>query len=208
MGHQQAYLAAVDGKHRGNRTSGSTKATGIGRRLLPAAAILFAASVLPASVKAQSGPFAGMAGNWAGGGSVTLDDGSKERIRCRATYAVAGVNMTMTLTCASNSYKFVLSANVAGQGGAVTGTWSEFHPQHQRHPPGPRRRRQFRGGGEHGRLQRQHLPAHSGSQAVDQHPRGQPVPRRLDRPVALGLADVTQAAPCGLGFATPLERMP
>ena len=125
MGHQQAYLAAVDGKHRGNRTSGSTKATGIGRRLLPAAAILFAASVLPASVKAQSGPFAGMAGNWAGGGSVTLDDGSKERLRCRASYAVAGLNMTMTLTCASDSYKFVLSANVADQGGAVTGTWSE-----------------------------------------------------------------------------------
>ena len=125
MGHQRAYLAAVDGKHRGNRITGSTKAIGIGRRLLPAAAILFAASVLPASVKAQSGPFAGMAGNWAGGGFVTLDDGSKERLRCRAAYAVAGVNMTMTLTCASDSYKFVLSANVADQGGAVTGTWSE-----------------------------------------------------------------------------------
>ena len=37
--------------------------------------------------------FAGMAGNWAGGGTVTLDDGSNERIRCRATYQVAGPNM-------------------------------------------------------------------------------------------------------------------
>jgi len=37
---------------------------------------------------AQSGPFAGMAGNWSGGGTVTLDDGSTERIRCRASYAV------------------------------------------------------------------------------------------------------------------------
>ena len=27
-----------------------------------------------------------MAGKWAGGGTVTLDDGSNERIRCRATY--------------------------------------------------------------------------------------------------------------------------
>ena len=125
MGHQQAYLAAVDGKHRGNKTDTSTHALGIFRRLLPAAAILFATSLSPASVQAQSGPFAGMAGNWAGGGNVTLDDGSKERLRCRASYAVAGINMTMTLTCASDSYKFVLSANVADQGGAVTGTWSE-----------------------------------------------------------------------------------
>ena len=29
-----------------------------------------------------------MAGVWSGGGTVTLDDGSTERIRCRATYAV------------------------------------------------------------------------------------------------------------------------
>jgi hypothetical protein len=33
--------------------------------------------------------------------------------------------MTMTLTCASDAYRFQLSANVADQAGAVTGTWSE-----------------------------------------------------------------------------------
>jgi hypothetical protein len=66
-----------------------------------------------------------MAGNWAGGGVVTLDDGSKERIRCRASYQVAGASMTMTLTCASDAYRFQLSANVVDQGGTVTGTWSE-----------------------------------------------------------------------------------
>jgi hypothetical protein len=125
MGHQQAYLAAVDGKHRGSKTTTSTNTLTFFRRLLPAAAILFAAGLSTATVQAQSGPFAGMAGNWAGGGSVTLDDGSKERLRCRATYAVAGPNMTMTLTCASDSYKFVLSANVVDQAGVVTGTWSE-----------------------------------------------------------------------------------
>jgi hypothetical protein len=66
-----------------------------------------------------------MAGNWAGGGSITLDDGSRERIRCRASYQVAGPNMTMSLTCASDAYKFNLSANVVDQGGQVSGTWSE-----------------------------------------------------------------------------------
>ena len=31
----------------------------------------------------------------------------------------------MTLTCASDAYKFNLTANVVDQGGAISGTWSE-----------------------------------------------------------------------------------
>lgn len=66
-----------------------------------------------------------MAGNWHGGGTVTLDDGSKERLRCRATYTVPGGSMSMVLTCASDAYKFDLRAEVVAQGGEVSGTWSE-----------------------------------------------------------------------------------
>jgi hypothetical protein len=33
--------------------------------------------------------------------------------------------MTMTLTCASDAYRFQLNANVVDQGGAVAGSWSE-----------------------------------------------------------------------------------
>lgn len=80
----------------------------------------------PAS-HAQSGPFAGMAGVWAGGGTITLDDGSTERIRCRATYAVGngGNGLNQSLTCASDSYRFNLSSNVTARGGALSGTWNE-----------------------------------------------------------------------------------
>jgi len=124
MGHQQAYLAAADGKHRASKSNAINNALVAIRRLLMAAAVLFAA-VAPSPGHAQSAPFAGMAGNWAGGGTITLDDGSKERIRCRASYQVSGANMTMTLTCASDAYKFQLSANVVSQGGTVSGTWSE-----------------------------------------------------------------------------------
>jgi hypothetical protein len=76
---------------------------------------------------AQSGPFAGMAGVWAGGGTITLDDGSSERIRCRATYAVGagGNGLNQSLTCASDSYRFNLSSNVMARGGVLSGTWSE-----------------------------------------------------------------------------------
>ena len=66
-----------------------------------------------------------MAGNWSGGGTVSLDDGSTERIRCRAKYAPIGPTMEMTLTCASDAYKFNLSASVQSAGSTITGTWSE-----------------------------------------------------------------------------------
>jgi hypothetical protein len=68
-----------------------------------------------------------MAGVWTGGGTVALDDGSTERIRCRATYAVGagGAGLQQTLTCASDSYKFNLTSNLIAQGAAVSGTWSE-----------------------------------------------------------------------------------
>src|SRR5215475_4062966 len=122
MGHQRAYLAAVAGKHRGNNET--TDLLIVVRRLF-AAAVLFAATICGSPSYAQSGPFAGLAGSWHGGGTVSLDDGSTERIRCRATYAVSGPSMDMTLTCASDSYKFNLQGNVVSQGGAITGTWSE-----------------------------------------------------------------------------------
>ncbi|MGV7217584.1 hypothetical protein [Bradyrhizobium sp. UFLA05-112] len=122
MEHQQAYRAAGGGKHRANKP---TEARVMNRRLLVAAAVLFAASVANSESKAQSGPFAALAGSWSGGGTVMLDDGSTERIRCRAKYAPAGPAMEMSLTCASDAYKFNLSASVRAEGNAITGSWSE-----------------------------------------------------------------------------------
>lgn len=68
-----------------------------------------------------------MAGVWSGKGSISLADGSKEAIRCRATYAVRsdGNALQQTLRCASDSYKFELSSNVIANGGRLSGTWSE-----------------------------------------------------------------------------------
>jgi len=124
MGLQVAYRAAVDGKRPVNKASRLIKTFACSRRLAFVAAAFFAAST--ASGYAQSGgPFAGMAGVWAGGGTVTLDDGSRERLRCRANYAVEGNSLTMNLTCASDAYKFDLRAGVVSEGGAISGTWSE-----------------------------------------------------------------------------------
>lgn len=79
----------------------------------------------PAS--AQSAPFSGMHGAWSGSGTIALSDGSKERLRCRASYRVSAGDSTLqqSLRCASDSYKFDLASNVKSDGSNVSGSWSE-----------------------------------------------------------------------------------
>ena len=168
MGHLQAYRAAVDGKRHGNKTSSGRESFALARRLIVAAVTLFAASMSGSASYAQSGAFAGMAGNWSGGGTVTLDDGSTERIRCRASYAVSagGNGLNQTLICASDSYKFNLAANVVAEGGALSGTWSESSRNVNGTLRGARQQRQFPGGRQRGRIYRQYLLDDARQQAV------------------------------------------
>src|ERR1700712_2975646 len=121
-GRQQACRAAAAGKPRASNVT--TRAAA--RRLI-FAAVLSVAGISGSASFAQSGPFAGMAGTWSGGGTVTLDDGSTERIRCRATYSVGagGNGLNQSLTCGSDSYRFNLASNVVASGGSLSGTWSE-----------------------------------------------------------------------------------
>jgi hypothetical protein len=127
MGHLQAYHAAGAGKRRGSKTSQPAGTLMKLKRLMFAAATLLVASVSGSASYAQSAPFAGMAGVWSGAGTVTLDDGSSEKIRCRATYAVGdnGNGLNQSLICASDSYKFDLSSDLISNQGALTGSWSE-----------------------------------------------------------------------------------
>jgi hypothetical protein len=76
---------------------------------------------------AQSHPFAGFDGAWSGNGTVSLSDGTSERIRCRAEYKVDGTGMALkqSLRCASDSYKFDLSSDVKSEGDRVSGNWTE-----------------------------------------------------------------------------------
>lgn len=78
--------------------------------------------------QAQSAnPFAGMSGVWSGKGTISLESGAQEAIRCRATYAVRddGNALQQTLRCASDSYKIELTSNVVSSGSKLSGTWSE-----------------------------------------------------------------------------------
>ncbi|MBX9841501.1 MAG: hypothetical protein K2Z80_06815 [Xanthobacteraceae bacterium] len=93
-----------------------------------AAAGLMALLTLPSAVEASSGPFAPLSGSWAGAGTITTSSGAKERIRCRAKYAVngSGSSLDLTLRCASDSYSFELQSTCNHLNGAVSGTWSEL----------------------------------------------------------------------------------
>lgn len=87
-----------------------------------------AALMLSVSVgHSESGPFAGFSGVWSGNGTVSLSDGTTERIRCKADYTVdnTGLGLKQNLHCASDSYKFDLSSNVTSQGDRISGSWSE-----------------------------------------------------------------------------------
>jgi hypothetical protein len=91
-------------------------------------AALFTVAVASAGVaQAAPGPFASLAGAWAGNGTLTMANGATESLRCRANYDVSGggAGLKISLRCASQSYNFDLGGNVTYQAGRISGTWSE-----------------------------------------------------------------------------------
>jgi hypothetical protein len=72
-------------------------------------------------------PFANFTGSWSGSGTITVQDGSRERIRCRGTYRAGdtGSTLSLSLRCASDSYKFELESDISYDGGIVSGNWNE-----------------------------------------------------------------------------------
>jgi hypothetical protein len=93
---------------------------------------VIACAILLISARAQAepgsgGPFLGLSGHWSGAGTVTLANGSTERLRCKAAYTVnpTGKALQQTLRCASDSYRVEISSNVISEGGSLSGSWAE-----------------------------------------------------------------------------------
>ena len=81
-----------------------------------------------APAQAGEGPFGGLSGSWSGAGTVSVSNGTSERIRCRAVYSVtpSGEKLHQELRCASDSYKFEVDSNViSDSSGGLSGTWTE-----------------------------------------------------------------------------------
>lgn len=100
---------------------------GISSQMIKAAGVGAALLLSASAGHAQAGPFASFNGAWSGTGTVSLSDGSTERIRCKANYKVNGTGqgLQQSLRCASDSYKFDLNSDVISTQGTVSGTWSE-----------------------------------------------------------------------------------
>jgi hypothetical protein len=79
--------------------------------------------------RAASAPFDGLSGKWAGEGSIALTNGTTERLRCDATYAVGGGGATLdqSLKCASDNYKFDLRVSLEDKDGAIVGNFNELN---------------------------------------------------------------------------------
>lgn len=78
-----------------------------------------------------AGPFDRLSGSWSGGGTISMNDGHNERIRCKAVYEVtpSGIILHQNLKCASDSYKFEVRSSLQAEGSHLSGTWSELTRQ-------------------------------------------------------------------------------
>ena len=101
------------------------------RAAAPLIAALLALGSQAAAQRASAsagGPFEALNGAWAGAGTVTMANGGRERIRCRANYDVGGEGRAIrqSLNCASDSYRFALSGDMRVRGnGEIEGSWRE-----------------------------------------------------------------------------------
>lgn len=95
--------------------------------LIVAAAIIVALSLSVRPGYAQQGPFSELSGSWIGGGNITLQGGSHEPIRCRASYDAqsSGNDLKLSLRCASDSYNVDFQGNARNSGGSLSGSWFE-----------------------------------------------------------------------------------
>ena len=93
--------------------------------IVSAAYLALAASAAPAG--ANDGAFAALHGAWAGSGSVRLENGKTERLRCRGYYTArsGGSGLGMAIACGNASFKINMRASLSSSGSSISGTWEE-----------------------------------------------------------------------------------
>jgi hypothetical protein len=76
---------------------------------------------------AMAAPINDLVGRWSGWGSVTMNSGATEQVKCVATYFIesGGTQLKQNLRCASTSYKIDATAKLSNSNGQLTGEWEE-----------------------------------------------------------------------------------
>ena len=82
---------------------------------------------LPVLAAPVNAPFSAMQGSWSGTGTITLSNGAKERIRCRANDRLGSstTELRLELNCDSDSYNFNLQSQIIYRDGTLSGNWYE-----------------------------------------------------------------------------------
>jgi len=103
-----------------------------GRRLEAGFLAVMIAAACVAGVPRPAGAepgavFAVFLGNWVGDGEIVGTNGSRERIRCRASgmEAYGGAGLAQAIVCASPSYRIDIKSDVQAYGQNVSGSWRE-----------------------------------------------------------------------------------
>ncbi len=95
-------------------------------RFAAVSAAAFIAAVAAAPTMADPGSFAALDGAWGGSGSVRLENGKSERLKCKGYYnAKGGATLGMAINCGNASFKINMRANLRSAGGTISGTWEE-----------------------------------------------------------------------------------
>lgn len=90
------------------------------------AGIVVALSTAGAASAVAAGPFSGLEGAWSGSGSVKLENGKSERLKCKGYYTSKdGGSLGMAINCGNASFKINMRATLASSGSQITGTWEE-----------------------------------------------------------------------------------
>ena len=79
------------------------------------------------SVAIAAGPFSGFGGSWKGAGRISDLNGKSESLSCKSSNAPApdGIAMSLSLVCASDSYRVDFHSELYTDGQDLRGTWSE-----------------------------------------------------------------------------------
>jgi hypothetical protein len=86
----------------------------------------FAATLIVGSALA-AGPFGEFAGAWHGSGKAADIHGKTETLSCKSSNSPSsdGIAMSLSLVCASDSYRVDFHADLYTDGTALRGTWTE-----------------------------------------------------------------------------------
>ena len=87
--------------------------------------VLGAALQLASSASADA-TWSLLEGRWTGVGTIRLDGGGSEQLKCVAIYRAQGDgHVAQRLTCVGSSYRIEGSADLVFEGNRVSGTWTE-----------------------------------------------------------------------------------